>query len=267
MPLAPGDQPRAADSSSSAHGAALKPTDADSAVRPEGQGDPALPEGETVFFGFPDDGEFVQYPSNRRAESAPAVLEAEGLPASASPSHYTGKNIALGDDGALFPPDTAEYAMGVTDPPHAPLPRLHFWPRTKASCRVPWIHPLAWTNLLTPPQRLIEINKFRTLHELTPWRKWWSREERRKWAGDIDDPLDADLQDAMMADCTALCAVADPAFTVEQLEVELKCPDARLPSRNNPEDAGLDLFGMEDVILEPFGRTSIETGIAVKIPD
>ncbi len=42
---------------------------------------------------------------------------------------------------------------------------------------------------------------------------------------------------------------------------------ARLPSRAYPGDAGLDLYALEEVVLEPGARASVSTGIAVEIPD
>jgi dUTP pyrophosphatase len=42
---------------------------------------------------------------------------------------------------------------------------------------------------------------------------------------------------------------------------------ARLPTRAYPGDAGLDLYALEDGVLEPGERASIRTGVAVEIPD
>ncbi len=41
---------------------------------------------------------------------------------------------------------------------------------------------------------------------------------------------------------------------------------ARLPSRAFPGDAGLDLYAVDDITLEPGERASVGTGIAVEIP-
>jgi dUTP pyrophosphatase len=43
-------------------------------------------------------------------------------------------------------------------------------------------------------------------------------------------------------------------------------PRAKLPRRAHPGDAGLDLYALEPVTLEPGQRTSVATGIAVEIP-
>lgn len=44
-------------------------------------------------------------------------------------------------------------------------------------------------------------------------------------------------------------------------------PDARLPTRGHPGDAGLDLYALEPCMLDAGTRASVRTGIAVEIPD
>src|SRR5688572_21233107 len=44
-------------------------------------------------------------------------------------------------------------------------------------------------------------------------------------------------------------------------------PDARLPARAHPGDAGLDLHALEPVELAPGERAAVGTGVAVAIPD
>jgi dUTP pyrophosphatase len=51
------------------------------------------------------------------------------------------------------------------------------------------------------------------------------------------------------------------------LPVKRLHPDATLPSRAYPGDAGLDLHAVEAVTLEPGERASVGTGIAVAIPE
>lgn len=43
-------------------------------------------------------------------------------------------------------------------------------------------------------------------------------------------------------------------------------PDALLPSRANPWDAGLDLAAVEAAVLAPGARAAVPTGLAVAIP-
>jgi dUTP pyrophosphatase len=51
-----------------------------------------------------------------------------------------------------------------------------------------------------------------------------------------------------------------------KLAVKRLHPDARLPARAHPGDAGLDLHALEAFALAPGQRASVGTGIAVEIP-
>ncbi|HRK01049.1 MAG TPA: dUTP diphosphatase [Oligoflexia bacterium] len=52
-----------------------------------------------------------------------------------------------------------------------------------------------------------------------------------------------------------------------QLPVQKLNPDARLPGRAHPGDAGLDLFCIGDVTLNPHEPAKVATGIAMAIPE
>jgi dUTP pyrophosphatase len=52
----------------------------------------------------------------------------------------------------------------------------------------------------------------------------------------------------------------------DSLDVLRMAPDAVLPTRAHPDDAGLDLFGLEDVILLPGQGRVARTGIAIALP-
>jgi dUTP pyrophosphatase len=52
-----------------------------------------------------------------------------------------------------------------------------------------------------------------------------------------------------------------------RLRYALLCPDARPPTRAHPGDAGLDLYAAEPARLEPGGRASVGTGIAIALED
>jgi dUTP pyrophosphatase len=53
---------------------------------------------------------------------------------------------------------------------------------------------------------------------------------------------------------------------VDTLEV-LKLEDqATLPTRAHPDDAGLDLYGMEEIVLAPRAGVTARTGIAMALP-
>jgi dUTP pyrophosphatase len=44
-------------------------------------------------------------------------------------------------------------------------------------------------------------------------------------------------------------------------------PDAVLPRRAHPGDAGYDLCALEDLVLGPGERAMVRTGIAIELPD
>lgn len=39
------------------------------------------------------------------------------------------------------------------------------------------------------------------------------------------------------------------------------------PRRKNPTDAGLDLYSLEHVVIEPFGQRICRTGITLEVPE
>lgn len=52
----------------------------------------------------------------------------------------------------------------------------------------------------------------------------------------------------------------------ERLHFRRLHPEARLPTRGSAEAAGLDLYAVERVTIEPGGRAAVRTGLAVAIP-
>jgi dUTP pyrophosphatase len=53
----------------------------------------------------------------------------------------------------------------------------------------------------------------------------------------------------------------------EALPVRRLRPDALLPRRAHPGDAGLDLFAAEPLELAPGERAAVPTGLAIAVPD
>lgn len=51
-----------------------------------------------------------------------------------------------------------------------------------------------------------------------------------------------------------------------EVEVRLLHPDARLPSRAHPDDAGADIFAAEALRIPPGERRDVGTGIALALP-
>lgn len=53
---------------------------------------------------------------------------------------------------------------------------------------------------------------------------------------------------------------------IEQIGVKRLSPEAVLPTRAHADDAGLDLYGLEDAIIAPSQGKLLRTGIAVQLP-
>jgi dUTP pyrophosphatase len=51
-----------------------------------------------------------------------------------------------------------------------------------------------------------------------------------------------------------------------KLEVKKLNPEAKLPTRAHTDDAGLDLYSIEECVLAPQERRAVKTGIAIAIP-
>lgn len=53
------------------------------------------------------------------------------------------------------------------------------------------------------------------------------------------------------------------------LKVKLLHPDAKVPTRVNPTDCGLDLYSFEEFgnVIAPKERLTVSTGISISIPD
>ncbi len=52
----------------------------------------------------------------------------------------------------------------------------------------------------------------------------------------------------------------------EALSVKRTHPEATLPTRAHPDDAGLDLYSLEDFLMEPGQGHTTKTGIAIALP-
>ena len=53
---------------------------------------------------------------------------------------------------------------------------------------------------------------------------------------------------------------------ISTLEVKRLSPDATLPTRAYPDDAGLDIYGLEDALMGPSEGKMLATGVAMAIP-
>lgn len=53
---------------------------------------------------------------------------------------------------------------------------------------------------------------------------------------------------------------------IDEIDVKRVTADAQLPTRSYGDDAGLDLYARESVIIEPGSWNHVPTGVAVAIP-
>jgi dUTP pyrophosphatase len=52
-----------------------------------------------------------------------------------------------------------------------------------------------------------------------------------------------------------------------KLSIKKLHPEAKLPTRAYPTDAGLDLYSVENITIAPGQRHGVATGIAMAVPD
>jgi len=56
---------------------------------------------------------------------------------------------------------------------------------------------------------------------------------------------------------------------LKQIMIRIKKlhPNAKIPKRANPTDAGADLHSIENIVIPPRSRAIVQTGISIHIPD
>lgn len=54
---------------------------------------------------------------------------------------------------------------------------------------------------------------------------------------------------------------------IEKIQIERLTPTAKLPIRGHANDAGLDVYADETVIVQPNQRANIKTGLKLAVPD
>lgn len=52
-----------------------------------------------------------------------------------------------------------------------------------------------------------------------------------------------------------------------QIKFKRDNKEAKLPQQANPNDAGYDLFSIENIILKPYERAMVQTGLRMEMPD
>jgi len=84
---------------------------------------------------------------------------------------------------------------------------------------------------------------------------------------DEDDEYQKQLEELIGMTYEEMNEDALKAIKTKTLQVELLNDDAKFPEYAYPSDSGFDLFSTEDVILQPFGRALVPTGIKLSIPE
>mgnify|MGYP005698128289 CR=1 FL=1 len=58
----------------------------------------------------------------------------------------------------------------------------------------------------------------------------------------------------------------DVMYSMSSIKIKKLNPEAVMPTKADPLDAGYDLYAAEDAMIEPHHRKTIKTGIAMAIP-
>jgi dUTP pyrophosphatase len=84
---------------------------------------------------------------------------------------------------------------------------------------------------------------------------------------DNDDEYQRELEELIGMTYEEMNEDALKAIKTKNLKVELLNGDAKFPEYAYPSDSGFDLYSTVEVILQPFGRALVPTGIKLSIPD
>jgi dUTP pyrophosphatase len=84
---------------------------------------------------------------------------------------------------------------------------------------------------------------------------------------DDDDEYQKELEALIGMTYEEMNEDAMMTFKTKTLKVELLDSDAKFPEYAYPSDSGFDLYSTVEVILQPFGRALVPTGIKLSIPE
>jgi dUTP pyrophosphatase len=76
-----------------------------------------------------------------------------------------------------------------------------------------------------------------------------------------DENYQRELEDLFGMSMEQMNADATIALQTQTVEIELIHEDAIFPSYNYPTDSGFDLYSVDEMTLEPFGRGLVSTGL------
>lgn len=84
---------------------------------------------------------------------------------------------------------------------------------------------------------------------------------------DEDDEYQKELEELIGMTYEEMNEDALKAIKTKTLQVELLNDDAKFPEYAYPSDSGFDLYSTDEIILPPFGRALVPTGIKLSIPE
>lgn len=84
---------------------------------------------------------------------------------------------------------------------------------------------------------------------------------------DENDEYQKELEELIGMTYEEMNEDAIKVFKTKILKVELLNDDAKFPEYAYPSDSGFDLFSTVEIILQPFGRALVPTGIKLSIPE
>jgi len=76
---------------------------------------------------------------------------------------------------------------------------------------------------------------------------------------DLDEDLQRGLDD--------LSDEIREMYSVQRVSFEKCHPDAVIPSYAYPSDSGFDFYSVDKIVLPPFGRAAVPTGLKVEFPE
>jgi len=94
------------------------------------------------------------------------------------------------------------------------------------------------------------------------------KERIKKEAGiEPDDESEKEIEDMLGFSLNEYEVDINRKLKTRNLQVKKIHSDAYNPTYNYESDSGFDLYSVEEVILEPFGRALVPTGLAFGIPE
>lgn len=78
---------------------------------------------------------------------------------------------------------------------------------------------------------------------------------------ETDEEYQKELEDIFGMSIDEMNAETEISFLSQTIEIQKVHPDAIYPSYNYPTDSGFDLCSVEEVVLPPFGRAAVPTGL------